>query len=404
MSHATDGAAVKKLVGGNLPGANASRPAIAMADADLDETDIQAVLDVLRSKRLALGPKTEEFERSVAQYCSAKHAIAVCSGTAALHLICRAIGLGRGDEEITTPFSFVASTNCFLYENATPVFVDIEPETYAIDPERIEAAITPRTKAIVAVDVFGHPADWDPILAIAEKHGLEVIADSCESLGSSYKGRKTGPFGAGGAFAYYPNKQMTTGEGGMIVTNRDDVATLCRSMANQGRNEMGAWLDHPRLGFNYRMDEMSAALGVTQIRRIDQFAAHRAAVAAKYDSLFMGEPRVKIPRIRDWATMNYFVYVVELANGYDRDDVMRRLSERGVPTRGYFSPIHTQPYIREMFGGNPPSFPVTEAIAKRTLALPFHNHLPAEHAEFVVRNLREVLDEAAAVQPQRRAA
>src|SRR5215212_9380970 len=213
---------------------------ISMSAPDIDGSDEKAVLEVLRSRRLALGPKITEFERLMAEYVGARHAVAVNSGTSGLHLLCRAVGLGPGDEVITTSFSFVASTNCFFYEGARPVFVDIEPDTYNLDPTLIEEAITPATKSILAVDVFGHPADWDAIGEIAERHGLEVIADSCESIGSEYRGRKTGPFGAGGVFAFYPNKQMTTGEGGMIVTNRDDVAALCRSTANQGRGEMNA--------------------------------------------------------------------------------------------------------------------------------------------------------------------
>jgi perosamine synthetase len=365
---------------------------INMASADLDAEDTAAVLEVMRSKRLALGPKVTEFERLSAEYAGAKHAIAVSSGTSGLHLVCRALGLGAGDEVITTPFSFVASSNCFIYEGAKPVFVDIEPETYCLDPERIEAAITPRTKAILAVDVFGHPADWDAITGIAQKHNLEVIADPCESLGAEYKGRKTGPFGAGGVFAFYPNKQITTGEGGMIVTNRDDVAALCRSMANQGRGEMSAWLEHARLGFNYRMDELSGALGVSQLRKLESFVAKRQRVADHYNALLSDEPRVRTPIVKPWARMSYFVYVVELQGDFERDAVMRGLEGRGVPSRGYFSPIHTQPYIKAMFSDQTGQFPVTERVARRTVALPFHNNLPADDIEYVVRQLKLVLD------------
>jgi len=338
---------------------------IPMASADLDKSDEKAVLEVVRSGRISLGPKVAEFERLAAEYAGAEHAVAVNSGTSGLHLLCRAVVLGPGDEVITTPFSFVASTNCFLYEGARPVFVDIEPDTYNLDPALIEGAITPTTKAVLAVDVFGHPADWDAIEEVAGRHGLEIIADSCESIGAKYRTRKTGPFGAGGVFAFYPNKQMTTGEGGMIVTNRDDVAALCRSMANQGRDEMSSWLDHARLGFNYRMDELSAALGVSQLRRIDKFVAKRARVAAAYNALLANEPRVRIPIVRPDTKMSFFVYVVELQEDFERDGVMKRLADKGVPSRGYFAPIHTQPYIREAFGYSEGMFPITERAAIR---------------------------------------
>ncbi len=366
---------------------------VPMASPDIDESDEKAVLEVLRSGRLALGPKAAEFERLVAEYVGAEHAVAVNSGTSGLHLLCRAIGLGPGDEVITTSFSFVASTNCFLYEGARPVFVDIEPDTYNLDPALIEEAITPATKAILAVDVFGHPADWDAIEDIADRHGLDVIADSCESIGSEYRGRKTGPFGVGGVFAFYPNKQMTTGEGGMIVTNREHVAALGRSMANQGRGGMNAWLEHVRLGYNYRMDELSAALGVSQLRRIDEFVAKRQRVAQTYDALLRDEPRVRTPFARPDAKMAYFVYVIELQGELERDKVMSGLADRGVPSRGYFSPIHLQPYIRKIIGDREWTLPVTERVATKTLALPFYNALTTEDAKYVVSVLVQVLDE-----------
>jgi perosamine synthetase len=365
---------------------------VPMASPDLDESDEKAVLEALRSGRLALGPKIAEFERLTVEYIGARHAVAVNSGTSGLHLLCRTLGLGPGDEVITTSFSFVASTNCFVYEGARPVFVDIETDTYNLDPRLIESAITPTTRAILAVDVFGHPADWDAIEEIAKRHGLDVIADSCESIGSEYRGRKTGPFGVGGVFAFYPNKQMTTGEGGMIVTDRDDVAALCRSMANQGRGEMNAWLEHTRLGYNYRMDELSAALGISQLRRIDEFVAKRRWVAETYDALLQDEPRVRAPIVRPDVKMSYFVYVVELQGELRRDEVMHGLASKGVPSRGYFSPIHLQPYMRKMVGYREWALPVTERVATRTIALPFYNTLTAEDAEYVVSALVQVLD------------
>lgn len=366
---------------------------IPMASADLDESDERAVLEVVRSGRLAMGPKVAQFERMAAEYCGARHAVAVNSGTSGLHLICRAVGIGPGDEVITTPYSFVASTNCFVYEGARPVFVDIEPDTYNLDPALIEGAITPSTKAILAVDVFGHPADWDAIEEVADRHGLEVICDPCESIGSEYGGRKTGPVGAGGVFAFYPNKQMTTGEGGIIVTNHDDVASMCRSLANQGRDEISPWLEHARLGYNYRMDELSAALGVSQLRRIEEFVASRERVAGAYDVLLRDEPRVRTQIVRSGVRMSRFVYVIEVQGDLERDAVMRGLAEKGVPSRGYFTPIHLQPYIREAYGYAEGAFPVTERAARRTIALPFHNNLPSEDIEYVVSALKKTLDE-----------
>ena len=254
---------------------------VPMSAPDIDESDVEAVAAVVRSGRLALGPKCVEFERAIADYVGVRHAVAVSSGTAALHLLVRILGIGNGDEVLVPSFTFAASVNAILYEGATPVFVDIEPETYNLDPADLERRITPRTKAIMAVDVFGHPAPWDEIEAIASRHGLLVIDDCCEALGAEYKGRKLGQFGAGGAFAFYPNKQITTGEGGVIVTNDDEIARLAVSLRNQGRDG-GTWLDHARLGFNYRLDDMSAAIGCTQMARIEEFLAKRAAVAGLY--------------------------------------------------------------------------------------------------------------------------
>jgi perosamine synthetase len=354
-----------------------------MASADLDESDVQAVLEVVRSGRLALGPKTAEFERLMAEYVGVPHAIAVSSGTAALHLVVRALGLGPGDEVLVPSFTFAASVNAFLYEGATPAWLEIEPETFNLDPDDLRRKVTPRTRAIMAVDVFGHPADWGAIQAVAAEHGLRVIDDSCEALGAEYQGTKLGALGDAGAFAFYPNKQMTTGEGGIIVTRDDEIARVCRSLANQGRGEMGAWLEHERLGYNYRMDEMSAALGVSQLRRIEVFLERRARVASLYAERLHGLEWVRAPVVKPDVRMSWFVYVVTLAEGLDRDPVMRAMEEQGVPARGYFSPVHQQPYIRAL-ATKPVSLPVTESVARRTIALPFHNHLTADEVDRVV--------------------
>jgi dTDP-4-amino-4,6-dideoxygalactose transaminase len=360
---------------------------IPMASADLDESDLQAVLQVLRSGRVALGPKIPEFERGMQEYLGVEHAVAVNSGTAALHLIVRAMGLGPGDEVLVPSFTFAASVNAFLFEGATPVFVDVEPDTYNLDPDDLKRKVTARTRAIMAVDIFGHPAEWDAILSLADRHGLRIIDDSCEALGAEYRGRKLGHFGDAAAFAFYPNKQMTTGEGGMLVTNDREIARIARSLANQGRGEMGAWLEHELLGYNYRMDEMSAALGASQLRRIETFLQKREQVARMYTERLARFDWVRPPVVRPHVRMSWFVYVVTLAEGLERDPVMRAMEAQAVPARGYFSPIHLQPYIRDRFGSREGELPVTEAISRRTLALPFHNNLTEAQVERVVAAL-----------------
>ncbi len=367
------------------------RRKIALAQPEIDESDIEAVVEVLRSGRLALGPKAEEFERLIADYVGVRHAVAVSSGTAALHLIVRALGIGPGDEVLVPSFTFAASVNAIIYEEATPVFVDIDPETYCLDPADLERKVSRRTKAVMVVDVFGHPAEWDAILEIAARHGLKVIDDSCEAIGAEYKGKKIGQFGDAAAFAFYPNKQITTGEGGVIVTGDAEIARLCRSMRNQGRGEMGAWLHHERLGYNYRMDEMSAALGVSQLKRIEGFLAKREQVAGWYAERLKELGRVRPPVVRPYVRMSWFVYVVTLAEGIDRDAVMRRLEEEGVPCRAYFSPVHLQPYIRERFGTREGMLPVTESVARRTIALPFHSGMTPDDVECVVEALKRAV-------------
>jgi len=365
---------------------------IPMANAEVTEEDIAAVVDVMRSGRLTMGLQTEEFERAMAERCGARYGIAVNSGTAGLHLLALATGLKPGDEVITTSFSFVASTNIILYAGAIPVFIDIEPDTYCIDPTLIETAITPRTKAILAVDVFGHPADWDAILEIAQRRNLRVIADTCESLGARYKGRPVGSFGDGSVFAFFPNKQITTGEGGMIVTDDEQVARTCKALRNQGRDADSSWLAHAHLGYNYRIDELSAALGVSQLRRLDSIMAKRKQVADTYNALLSQESSVRTPREKDHVNVSYFVYVIELQGSHTREEVMQKLEERGIPSRGYFAPIHTQPYMRPFLRGREPHCPQTERIAQRTLALPFHTNMPTADVEFVVSALHDILN------------
>jgi len=362
-----------------------------MSGAQVDEADIQAVLGVLRSGRLALGPQALAFERAMAAYAGVRHAVAVASGTAALHLIVKAMGLGPLDQVLVPSFTFAASVNAILYEGATPVFVDIEPATCNLDVADLGHRINHRTRAIMAVDVFGHPVDWDGLDRVASQHGLPVIDDCCEGLGAMYRGRRLGSFGRAGAFAFYPNKQITTGEGGMIVTDDEGLARACRSMANQGRAEMGAWLQHDRLGYNYRLDEMSAALGLSQMDKLEGFLARRERVARQYTERLLPLAGVRPPVVLPGVRMSWFVYVVTLEEGCDRDRTAAALEREGVPCRAYFAPIHTQPYIRERFGNLRGTLPVTEALARRTLALPFHAGLEEAEIDHVVAALKRNL-------------
>jgi len=361
-----------------------------MSAPELDKDDIQAVLDVLKSGWLALGPKAKEFEEVMAEYVGVKYAVAVSSGTAALHILVRALDIGPGDEVLVPSFTFVSSVNAIIYERAKPVFVDIEPETYNLAPEDLEEKVTSRTKAIMAVDVFGHPAEWDEILRIADKYKLKVIDDSCEALGAEYKGKKIGQFGNAACFAFYPNKQITTGEGGIIVTNDEKIDKLARSMRNQGRGEMGAWLEHEILGYNYRMDEMSAALGVSQLKKLEVFLQKRKKVARMYTEKIKALGWIRPPMVKPYVRMSWFVYVVTLEKGLDRDYFIKELEKRGIPARGYFSPIHAQPYIKKYVDGDISELPVTEDIARRTLALPFHNNLKEEEIDMVVEALKDI--------------
>lgn len=377
---------------------------IPMSSPDLTDADRQAVMDVLNTPNLSLGPKVVEFEQVFCGYTGAKHAIAVNSGTAGLHLCVRAAGIGPGDLVITTPFSFVASTNALLFENAIPVFVDVDPQTGNIDVEQAADAAKnvekylPRKselKALLPVDVFGQPAAMDKINAIAREHGLKVIEDSCEALGATYKGQQAGTFGDFGIFAFYPNKQMTTGEGGIIITDDDQAAALMRALRNQGRAPGDTWLSHTYLGYNYRLDEMSCALGITQLHRLDEMLTKREQVAAWYSERLAGLPGIEIPFIAPETTrMSWFVYVIRLDGKIDRGEFAKRLEARGVPVRPYFLPIHLQPYMVERFGYRAGDFPVTEDLGRRGLAVPFSGVMTEEQVEYVCQAIRAELSAA----------
>jgi len=361
----------------------------------ITEEDIKAVQEVLKSPYLSLGPKVEEFEQLIADISGRKFAVAVNSGTSALHLIIRSLGIKEGDEVITTPFSFIASSNCILFERAKPVFVDIRKGTYNIDSDLIEEEITEKTKAILSVDVFGQPADYDEIESIAKRHNLLLIEDSCEALGSEYKHKKAGSFGVAGAFAFYPNKQITTGEGGVIVTDNEEIYKLSRSMRNQGRGEGNEWLFHTRLGYNYRISDINCALGISQLGRFDEIIGKRNNVATIYTKRLSEISEVVVPYVSpDTTKMSWFVYVIRLNDSFDerkRDIIIDKLGKRGIETRNYFEAIHLQPFYVEQFGFKKGDFPITEFVSERTIALPFYTTMPEEEIDYVVNNLKEVI-------------
>jgi len=357
----------------------------------IDERDEELVLDVLRSGWLSLGPTGPRFEELFATAVGAPYCAGVSSGTAGLHLCMRLAGVGVGDEVITSPYSFVASANCAIYEGATPVFADIDPHTYNLDPAAVEAAITPRTKALVAVDIFGYPCELDELLVLCERHGIALVEDACEALGAQYKGQPIGSHGHPAVWAFYPNKQMTTGEGGAVTTGSAEEHELLVSLRNQGRLETSSWLQHGRLGYNYRLDDLSAALGIGQLEKLDRILEARRAVAASYGDLLRSvDVESPLPddgdHIRSW-----FVYVVKLPAGIERDDVMARMAEDGIATAPYLPSIHLQSYMRERYGFAEGMLPVSEDCSARTVALPFHARLEREDQERVVESLRSAL-------------
>jgi perosamine synthetase len=352
---------------------------IPLSAPDIAEAEIEAVVAVLRTSRLSLGPVAEQFESAVAEYVSLPHAVAVSSGTAGLHLCIRALGIGEGEEVIVPSFTFIAAANAIRYERATPVFADIDPCTLNIDPQRIEEAITPRTRAILAVHTFGVPAEIAAILEIAQRHGLLVIEDACEAIGAEYLGRRAGSMGHAGVFAFYPNKQITTGEGGVVVTGDETLARRIRALRNQGRYETDDWFQHTELGYNYRISDINCALGLAQMGRLEDILRKRAEVASAYHRRLSVYPELTLPPLALAAgRVSWFVYVVRLNAGahLDRDAIMRGLAAAGIASGRYFAPIHLQPsYAAWRHSAN---LAVTEAEASRTLALPFFNHIEAD--------------------------
>jgi dTDP-4-amino-4,6-dideoxygalactose transaminase len=358
----------------------------------MDEREGELVADVLRSGRLSLGPTIERFEELLAERIGAPYVAAVSSGTAGLHLLAHIAGLGPGDEAITSPLSFVASANCFIFEGTTPVFADVDPRTLNLDPGAVEAAITDRTKAVVAVDMFGYPAELDELRTICSRHGLVLIEDAAEALGAEYKGRPIGSHGPSGVFGFYPNKQLATGEGGVVFTHSEEEWRLVQSLRNQGRDYAGgAWFHHVRLGYNYRWTDVQAAIGIGQLEKLDRLLALRAEAAARYSRLLEDVEVEPLCADDDEHRRSWFVYVVALPHGADRDRVMSELRAQGIGTAEYVPCVHLQPYMRETYGFAEGVCPVAEDVAARTLALPFFPQLEAEDQERVVETLRAAL-------------
>ena len=386
---------------------------VPMSSPDLTDEERAAVAAVMNTPNLSMGSEITAFEEAIQAYTGAKHAIGVSSGTSGLHLCVRAAGIEDGDLVITTPFSFVASANVMLFERAVPVFVDVDPVTGNIDPQKVREAVAdisqggaarekwlPRRgvqtdaplKALLPVDVFGQPANWDHLQETARQFDLKLIEDSCEALGAEYKGQPAGLLGDMGVFAFYPNKQITTGEGAMIVTNDDAAADFMRAMRNQGRAPGDTWLQHTHLGYNYRMDELSAALGRVQMSRLDEMLAKREEVAGWYEERLSKVTGVELPQVvADTSKMSWFVYVIRFAPDLDRDAIAAKLKENGIPCRPYFVPIHLQPYMAAKFGYQEGDFPITEDLGRRGLAIPFSGVMTEAQVEIVCNEIKSVL-------------
>jgi perosamine synthetase len=375
---------------------------IPLSSPDITQREVDAVVNVLHTPTLSIGPKLDEFERHCSRISGRRHAVGVSSGTAGLHCALLAAGIGPGDEVLTTPFSFVASANCILYAGATPRFVDIDSQTLNLDPDKLEAAITEKTKAIVAVEAFGHPGGMIEVEQIARRHELILIEDSCEGFGghvqqspaTSSRVRNIGSFGRASVFAFYPNKQITTGEGGMIVTDDERLANICRSLRNQGRDGM-EWLAHQRLGYNYRMSEINAAIGVAQCERLDEILSNRRRVAQEYMTRLMTNPHLILPTLDEKTQMSWFVFVVRLNDLFeppDRDRIIQQLRAEGIGASNYFPPIHLQPYMVERLRHQPGDFPVCEYVAARTIALPFFSRMTRGQVHRVCDALESTLE------------
>ena len=364
---------------------------IALFAPYLTVDELNAVNRVIKSGWLTMGQETKKFESAIAKYVGTKFAVATNNGTAALHLSIIAAGVKPGDEVITTPYTFIASTNCILYEKAMPIFADIDPVTFNIDVNQLEAKITKKTKAILAVDVFGYPAEWEKIKLLAKKCHLKIIEDAAEALGAKYKGKKLGGFGHSTIFSFFPNKQITTGEGGVIFTDNQREYALIKSLANQGRISDQPQPNHNYMGFNYRMTELSAALGRQQLKKVDRFLSNRRQVAQWYQEQLKAVAGINLPKSDDKDhKRSWFVYTIRLDTNLDRDQVAAKLARRGIPVKTYFPSIHLQSFLKQ-YGYKIGNFPVCESVSQSVLSLPFYTGMEKKTVDFVCHQLRKAL-------------
>jgi dTDP-4-amino-4,6-dideoxygalactose transaminase len=376
---------------------------IPLSNPDITDKERQAVMEVLNTPNLSLGPKLPEFEEMFAKYTGVKHAVAMSSGTAVLHCIVKGFSLGAGDYVLTTPFSFISTANSLLFEEAEPIFVDIDEASYNLTPEKVEAVylelpqeIQQRVKGVSYVDVFGVPGDGIGFEALGKKYGWKIIDDSAEALGSMQRGRKCGSFGDAGLFAFYPNKQITTGEGGILLTDDEDLFEMSKSLRNQGRDVGAGWLQHARLGYNYRISDINCAMGIAQLERIDQIVAKRKKVLETYYHYFqelISEGLLIPQQVPQDCEHSPFVCVLRLADSYDskdRDALLAHLRQQGIGCSNYFTPIHLQPHYQEL-GWQEGDMPITEKVSQRTIALPFFNNLQEEQIKTVTGAVKSFL-------------
>jgi len=367
---------------------------IHLSRPDISEKEIEAVVRVLKTPNLCLGPMQDAFQETFSRYVGTKYAEAVSSGTAGLHLALLSCGIGKADEVITTPFSFIASANSILFVGAKPVFVDIDPINFNIDVKKIESKITRRTKAILVVHALGLPSDMKAIQRIARRHNLFVIEDACEALGAKIEGRQVGTFSDIAVFGLYPNKQITTGEGGMITTSSKKLADFCKSTKNQGRNVYNKFI---RLGYNYRLSDINCALGLAQMKRINIILSRREAISEVYNHLLVSMKDIELPCRIPGYNRSWFTYVIKLKdkfNRYAKHNIIKAMGGYGIECGNYFPAIHLTPFYRKAFGYKENSFPQAEKVSARTLALPFYNNLAAKKIDYVARSLEKALQNA----------
>lgn len=365
---------------------------IPLAKPDLTDLEKKYILEVLASEQLSFGEKLNSFENAFRSSFNAKYAVAMNSGTSALHVAVKTLGLKKGDEVITTPYSFIASSNCLLYEGVKPVFVDIDPNTLNMDTSLIEKAITPNTKAILVVHIFGQSCNMDDILYLAKKYNLYIIEDACEAIGAKWEDQYVGLFGDIGVFAFYPNKQITTGEGGMLVTNNEEVYKLACSLRNQGRNIESEWLEHQYIGYNYRMSELQAALGLAQMERLNEILEKRKLAAENYLNLIKKyQLPIQTPYHSPQSTISWFVFIIILSENINRDLLIKALAKENIQTKPYFPSIHLQPFYKQLFNYRKCAFPNSEKASSHTLAIPFYSNIRLEEQEYVISTLADLL-------------